>query len=168
MSPISGGGGGGSASASIKACTAVDSKASGTNGGVSVSGSWQTRNLTSLTDSNTGITLASNQLTIPAGTYQVWAASPFQGVVNRANTRLQNITDGATLLDGSSACSTGGGTTFHSYIVGIFTLSATKTVELQYQVQTVAGAQQDLGFSSGGSFTVGHEVYTQIKIVKLA
>lgn len=152
----------------MKLCVVVDSKSNGTNGGTSTAGSWVKRDLTSLTDSNTGITLNTSQLSIPAGTYAIWTSSPFHGIVNRANTRLYNVTDSSLILNGSSACSTGGGTTFYSFITGIFSLAATKTVELQYQVQTAAGAGQDLGFSSGGIFTVGNEIYTQIILLKIA
>lgn len=151
----------------VKVVTIVDQKTSGTDGGTATSGSWQTRILNTLTDSNTGITVSSNQLSIPAGTYYIWACQPFHGTVNRINSRLYNITDSAVILDGSSVCETTSGITAHTYVVGIFTLSDTKTVELQYQVQTTLNTT-GLGFASGGIFAVGHEVYTQVSIFKIA
>lgn len=148
----------------IKVAYIQDQKASGTNGGVSTAGSWQTRNLNALDDHGTGITIASNQMIIPAGTYHIKAKAPFHGVVNRANIRLQNITDSTTVLSGTSTAETSASVTFWSFIEGSFTIASQKTMEIQYQVQTAAGATQDLGFSSGGIFTVATEIYTQVEI----
>ncbi len=55
-----------------------DEKASGSHGGTSVAGSFQTRVLnTSLTNEISGASLSSNQITLPSGTYYINARMPF-------------------------------------------------------------------------------------------
>ena len=157
-----------SQASSAKTAYIQDQKASSTGGGASTAGSWLTRDLNTVVDpEGTGITVSSNQMIIPAGSYHVSIKVPFHGINNRANSRLYNITDTALILNGSSVCETSGDCTYQSHIEGYFTLAAQKTVEVQYRVQTLQGATSALGFPSGASFAVGMEIYTQVKITKV-
>lgn len=140
----------------------VDSKASGTGGGVFSSGSWRTRDLNTTlgTNSISGSSLASNQFTLPAGTYRIFASAPTYAV-NKHKTRLRNITDSVDTLLGTSEHSdqTYNGAT-RSFIAGIFTISSQKTFEIQHQCQTTQN------FGQASSFGV-NEIYTVVELWKL-
>lgn len=127
-----------------------EQQVSGTDGGTLTSGSWQTRVLNTEVFDPGGIgTLASNQVTLGAGTYYVEAVAPFalNGSISAQTVlRVRNVTDGVTLALGPSsrggalsAQLDGGGI---AYVSGRFTLSGTKAVELQHrttQTQTTVG-----------------------------
>jgi hypothetical protein len=156
-----------SVSTAPKICYISDVKSNGTDGGTATTGSWGTRVLNTINDVNTGITISSNQMILPAGTYHFRSKSPFHGTVNRAITRLQNITDTSTVLLGSSIGMTGSGVTSYSFIEGSFTLAAQKTLELQYFVQTTVNTT-GLGFQATtyASGPAVSETYSQVVIQK--
>lgn len=69
-----------------------DQKAANTAGGTSTSGSWIVRTLNAEVHDDIGITLSSNQLSLPsAGVYIVEAEAPFFKS-NRVRTRIQDVT----------------------------------------------------------------------------
>ncbi len=113
-----------------------DQRASGTDGGAATSGSWLTRTLNTEVRDEIGISLASNQLTVPAGTYDIDCHTMFQGC-DRTRTKIRNITDSTDLLFSDSLnlsfANGGGGST---RIYGRITLATAKVLELQYRVQT--------------------------------
>lgn len=137
-----------------------DQKTSGTAGGTFTSGAWQTRTLnTELTDT-IGSTLASNQFTLPAGTYYVEAICPTLNT-NSSQARLQNITDAATTLLGISSVTgtTAGG---YAFVDGQFTITGTKTFELQHRCSTTKATD---GFGYPSSW--GTEVYAEVRVWKV-
>lgn len=138
-----------------------DQKSSGTNGGTFTAGSFVTRDLnTVVIDTQHIATLSSNQITLGAGQYRVSISCPaFQ--VNTHTARLQNITDGTTLLSGTSEeASTIDSVQNRSFIVGRFTLLSPKTLEVQHR----SGATgTSTGFGTPASFGV-NEVYTTCEI----
>jgi hypothetical protein len=144
----------------------VDSKASGVQGGTFTAGDWRTRDLnTERTNEITGASLAANQITLPAGTYHVSWSAPAHDV-NDHQTRLQNITDAATLLTGSCGhCDTSSGTQPQTNSVGEgrFTLAAAKTIELQHQCDTTEFTD---GFGNASGYD--EEIFSQISIWKVA
>lgn len=149
-----------------------DQKASGTNGGTFTSGAWRTRDLnTTVFNSIIGFSLAANQFTLLSGTYIIRASAP--GVISaRHATRLQNITDASTVLAGTSEFSSllsdpTEGFTTRSFIIGDFTITATKVFEIQHRCDHT---QATLGFgvAAGGSFAVANELYTEAQIWKIA
>jgi hypothetical protein len=138
-----------------------DQKASGTNGGTFTSGAWRTRDLnTVLTNEITSASLASNQITLPAGTYFIIARAP-AFFVDEHQARLQNITDGTTLLTGS--CGHVGADMSNSFVWGRFTLGGTKVLELQHQCSTTRATD---GFGNNMSF--GTVVFAEVLIWKVA
>lgn len=141
-----------------------DQKAANTAGGTATSGSWLTRTLNTEVYDDIGISLASNQLTVAAGTYEIDATAPFSAC-GRARTRIRNITDGTTLLLGDnlnfSSANSGGGLV---RCLGKITLAATKVLELQYRVQVTASSN-GLGVEANFGEI---EVYSRVKITKLA
>ncbi len=78
--------------------------------------------------------------------------------------RWQNVSDGVTLLLGTSAYAAAGGAVgTESLIVGRFTLAAAKTLEVQ---QRCATTQATTGF--GRALGVGTEVYTVVELMREA
>lgn len=115
----------------------VDKKTFGTAGGTFTSGAWRTRDLNTIEkDDTTLVTVSSNQITLPAGTYEVDIMASAQAC-NSNRTRLYNITGSATLLDGSTeyASATYAGKT-NSYIKGKIILANTTVVEIQHYCTT--------------------------------
>jgi hypothetical protein len=141
-----------------------DVKAQGTSGGSSVSNSWTTRDLNTLTGSSF-VTLSSNQFTLQKGVYDIEAIAPFYRV-NTNKIRLQNITDGVTEIIGDSMYAEGSyNVSVHSKLIGSLTLTSTKTFAIQY-IAGVAFATSGLGVA--GNWAGTSEVYTQVKITKLS
>lgn len=110
-----------------------DTKTAGSNGGPFTNGSWQTRTLnTKDVDTGSICTLASNQFTLPAGTYRINAIAPAYKV-NRHTSKLYNVTDTTDEIIGTAeisyttdTCSTS------SHVVGQFTITSSKTFELRH------------------------------------
>lgn len=106
-------------------------------GGTSVSGGWFTRTLNTL-DDKYGVTagLASNQVTLTAGTYRLRGHS----VSYQSRTyisRWQNITDSTTAVLGMGVFGFNGDSiSLSAPISGEFTITSTKVFELQYRVNT--------------------------------
>lgn len=148
-----------------------DQQTANTEGGTSTSGSWQTRVLnTEVLDTNNDCSLASNQITLSAGTYDCICR---QSLVQcgRGKGRLRNVTDSSTVLVGTSEYSaeteSGGHATIQSVtslIVGRFTIGASKALEVQYQVGS-GRATNGLGVASNYAEV---EVYTTIELWRVS
>lgn len=142
-----------------------DQKASGTDGGTFTSGAWRTRVLNTTVYSDlAGYSLASNQFTLPAGTYFVTATAPAY-LVNYHAARLYNATDAAVIMSGTSEFSyhTGPLSQTRSFIVGNFTLAASKALEIQHRCSATS-ATFGFGVAAGSLFAVGTEIYTEARI----
>ncbi len=143
-----------------------DQQTQNTAGGTFTSGAWRTRTLnTEVSDIGGFGTLASNQVTLTAGTYIVRAVAPAFGV-DRHQLRLRNVTDGATLATGvvAFAANSGGTPTDQTYaeLNGVFTIGASKAIELQHQGQTTKATN---GFGIEANFTT--EVYAVVEFWKI-
>jgi hypothetical protein len=141
-----------------------DEKSSGTGGGTFTSGAWRTRDLnTSQYNGITGASLASNQISLAAGTYMVDGFA--QGVLTSIHqTRFQNITDSTTAVIGQNAYAEGSSNVAnYSRVSGVFTIAAQKTFEFQHRATTT---KTDNGFGVASSW--GTEVYASITITKVA
>jgi hypothetical protein len=134
-----------------------DQKPISTQGGTFTSGSFQTRVLNTIVANDLFLaSLASNQITLPAGTYRCRIEAPALKVDNH-QARLQNVTDGLTLLLGTSAFSTAATTdvTTCSVITGRFGLASAKTLEVQHRCLTTLAT---LGLGTAANFST--EIYT--------
>lgn len=142
-----------------------DQKSSGTAGGTPVATTWTKRDLNT-TIRNTlgsGAVLASNAVTLAAGTYIArWVAPHVQYPVMR--TRLRDTTNSVTL-----GLSSAGGSNHGTYWtasqtegVAVFTLSGSAAIELQYYSggTTASG----LGYAS---YSGEAEVYSTLEITKV-
>lgn len=134
-----------------------------TNGGTFTSGAWRTRTLNTISGNAGGdITIAANQITLQAGTYNIDAYAPAYRVENH-QIRFQNITDGTTALVGTSDLADGPQqrTASHSHILGQITIASAKVFEIQHRC---ASTVLSVGFGVAAGFTT--EVYTSVIITK--
>jgi hypothetical protein len=152
------------AGVTIQTATFNDTKASSTTGGTFTSGAWRTRDLqTTQSNSITGCSLASNQITLPAGTFRITGFAPAT-FVDRHQTRIYNITGSAMLILGMSAYNEGNvGSVGASFFDGVVTLASSTVIELQHYGQTT---QSSFGF--GNSITWGDAIFSTITITKVA
>jgi len=140
-----------------------DEKSAGVDGGSSVTGSFNKRDLnTVLTNEISGASLASSQITLPSGTYFIFATVPTY-VSGYSKSKLRNTTDSTDTLLGTSNYS-GTNVSTIDFIYGRFTIAATKTFEIQQRVD-VAVATYGLGLAQDYGVT---ESYTNAMIWKVA
>jgi hypothetical protein len=147
-----------------------DAKAVNTAGGTFTSGAWRTRDLqTTQVNSISGCSLASNQITLPAGTYYAMATTPSRAV-QRNYSRLYNITNSATLIAGSISYSGDPSIQVEepiNVITGVFTITGTKVIELQHYSNGTKNGD-GFGSSDGGALDgVQLNIYSQITIEKI-
>jgi len=142
-----------------------DEKPDGTAGGTFTSGAMRTRTLNTVaTNTISGASLASNQITLPAGTYYIDADAPGYKVDFHI-AKLRNVTDSSDTIIGTN-CASGSGdyTLSYSSIIGVFTISGSKAFEIQHQCNTTYAA----GFGELSAVPGYVEVYTQVAIFKLS
>lgn len=148
------------AQSSIKIATFVDQKTSGTHGGASVATTWMTRvfNTTIINQGNFA-SLSSNQITLPAGTYEFIAVAP--GAGTHSKIRFKNITD-ATVINGPAYRQVSDSST-ELTMVGAFAIAGTKVFELQHYFASAVSS-----YGLGWAINSGDpEVYAQITIKKM-
>lgn len=140
-----------------------ESQASGTDGGTATSGSYLTRVLNTTQKAQGWASLASNQITLQAGTYQVAAYAPYVvGATPAAHkTQFYNVTDAAVAILGCNAY-VGALTQDHSFVSGTITIAAAKTFELRHRVG-VTVATNGFGVSCGFGDS---EIYSVVTITK--
>jgi hypothetical protein len=125
-----------------------EEQASNTNSTSSVGTSYA--DLVLNTEDEAGISsasLSSNQVSLPAGTYEVMAWVPFalgSTTARDFRTRLYNITDGAMIAE-SQTMRVQNNHSVVTIIRGKFTLAATKTVSLQARCTTTGGTIGNAG-----------------------
>lgn len=141
----------------------VDQKTNGTRAQAGTAGSFIQRNLNTTIGTNSipGSSLASNQFSLPSGTYRIYSSNPVY-LGDRIKAKLRNVTDSTDVLIGSSEVAPSSGGQSSSFISGIFTIASTKTFEIQQYTQT-AGSYFGLESSSGVA-----EIYGQVELWKLA
>ena len=143
-----------------------DEKTSGSQGGTAFAGTWGRRDLnTVVKNSIAGASLASNQITLPAGTYRFEAIVPASSVNHQAY--LWDVTDGGQtrIASGSSTSSAGTSVTSFSFIAQCeFTIASTKVFEIRHWTSTNI-ANYGLGFPSNST---GPEIFTQVFIEKVS
>lgn len=154
---------------SLPSAIIEDQKATNTVGGGFTSGSWQTRVLNTVAADPSGIImgLAANQITLGAGTYLLSASAPGFNV-GLHKTRLQNITDVVTLGIGQNKTDASGAldqvdNSSPVFAVGVFL--GNTVIELQHQCSLTNAVN---GFGVAVNFTGSVEVYSQLKIIRVA
>ncbi|MGH6955935.1 MAG: hypothetical protein ACREEW_04645, partial [Caulobacteraceae bacterium] len=141
---------------------------SGTASGETLTGSaWTQRALnTTVENGVSGASLSGNQVTLPAGTYNVSASALCQAGANVSalnhKLRLRDITDGTTLISGVNNAYAGGSNVavVIASLQGQFTLAASKVVELD--------SFTDSGGTGGPAVSSGEaEVYVDVFLRKI-
>jgi hypothetical protein len=160
-----GSGGGGSGLYSAYLCY-QDQKTSGTDGGTFTSGGDRTRDLnTEVADTGGHGSLASNQITLAAGTYRVRGSVP--GFYVAGHVAWLYDTTGATILVMGTAeysdRAVSIGTVSRSILSGPFTLGVSSVLEVRHRCLTTQGTN---GFGVAHSF--GTNVYTELELMKEA
>ena len=144
-----------------------EQQSAGTHGGTFTSGAWRTRTLNTIVTDETGnVTLSSNQITLPAGTYRANIEAPVQRVLH-CRARLRNVTDGTDVLLSNSIWTDNGVDSVQtaSTIYGQFTIGASKTLEVQHWgTETEATT----GFGQANSIDSKDEIHTTVEFVKVA
>ena len=137
---------GGADGGALKLLHVRDEKSATTNGGDASAGTDNIRVLnTVVTNEITGASLASNQITLPAGTYYCDATAPVFSV-NMHRAFLYNVTDSSVTLLGipqyATSFSALGGN--NSVVMGRFTISGEKVFEIRHRTES-AKATNGLG-----------------------
>ena len=144
-----------------------DQKTDGTSGGSSSAGVNVRVLNTVVTNTITGASLSSNQVTLPAGTYVVRAETRcYKAGVNVL--RLYNVTDTAYIstAEGLNSYNSPGGDVISSAsLFGTFTLAASKAIELRHNMST-AKASNGLGDVNGVSGMT--EYYTDLRFWRVS
>jgi hypothetical protein len=143
-----------------------ETQASGTNGGTFTSGSYVKRTLnTTVVNNILGCSIASSVITLPAGTYQVFASAPAYKV-GIHKIKLRNTTASTDIAIGGSSFTDASDASVatSSLIQTSFVLSASTNIELQHRAGTT---KADNGFGQPSSFS-DSEIYSQITITKVA
>ena len=139
----------------------ADVKGNTTQGGSFTSGAWRTRDITTEeTDPDGIVSISSNQFTLQAGTYHIYASCCAVGVDNH-NCRIYNITDSSTTLTGLANKNQEENVSDYAHVRGQFTIAAAKTFELQHRCYTTVSTH---GFGAYSSWN--NNVYSIIEIHK--
>lgn len=143
-----------------------DEKGAGTNGGTFSSGAWQKRDINTVSSDTGGhASLASNQITLDAGTYRMQIRCPAL-TCGSHQARLYDTTAAAVIKYGSSgyAGRPSDDILDYSVITGQFTLSVESVLEIQHQCYVT---KADYGLGVAANFG-GAETYTIAEFWKIA
>jgi hypothetical protein len=141
-----------------------DVKSSGTSGGTFTSGSWQTRDLNTLSGDTEFVSLSSNQFTLEPGKYEIEASAPTYQV-NSHKLLLKDISTGVYDKLGSSEYSdTSSASTGKSILKTTIELTNSTSFEIQNRCGSTKSGN---GFGVQSAFGVD-EIYTQVKIKKVS
>lgn len=149
----------------------VDEKAASTAGGTFLSGAWRTRDLNTIHESQNWASLATNQISLDPGTYEVRAKAPAYQV-NQHQLRFKLVSGGGTneVLGSTGFAPRGTGTnsfkTQSSWLAGTIEVSGSGgTYELQHRCVTDE-FYSGFGFGVDNLFSLGPNVYGQVEIRK--
>jgi hypothetical protein len=144
-----------------------DQKSSGTNGGTFTSGAWRTRDLnTEVYNNIPGGVLSSNQITLPAGSYEIYASAPAYRVQEH-RIRWRNITDGTSDIWGESSYVDDTDVVVdRTNLFGRISSSSEKVFELQHEASRTQNTD-GFGVETGDHLTIDHETYSHVVIKKI-
>ena len=131
----------------------------GVNANIYSSGSFVNRTLNTIVLDTIGVTLNSNQFTLPAGRFLILANCPAYGC-NGSKAVLYNVTNASNLILGTSTFA--GTSQTYSIISGAFTISVASTFAIQQYFSASTSSMGGIAVSAGVT-----EVYTQINIVRV-
>jgi hypothetical protein len=146
-----------------------DEKAQGTDGGTTVGNTTATRVLNTLVDNTiSGASLASNQITLPAGTYRFRGRAPISAG-NTHKAYLYNVTAGAVAIYGTaengSVSTADDLSNTYSEVVGRISLAAPAVFEVRH---FTSSSFSGLGWGNATNIAGMNEIYTVVEIIKEA
>ena len=144
-----------------------DQKPQDTHGGSSIQGV-NTRTLnTVVSNTISGASLATNKITLPAGTYRITGSAPYyNGSEGRAY--LYNVTDSVIAISGTSEfITTTLGISVQCWIFGRITIAGSKDFELRQVIRGASVATFGLG-RAVNSASAPTELYSSVTIVREA
>ncbi len=118
---------------------------------------------TTVVNNITGCSIASSVVTLPVGTFLMYASAPFYQC-EEAKIRLENTTASTTIGYGTNGFFLNSVSGL-SNVMTVTTLAAITTMELQYRAAVVR-ASAGLGNLNG--FGGNSEIYSQLVIVRIA
>lgn len=143
-----------------------EQQTAGTHGGTFTSGAWRTRTLNTILVDETGVvTLGSNQVTLPAGTYIMAIDAPVMRTLH-VRARLRDVTNSVDLGLSNSQWVDNGADSVQSAstITGQFTLDDSAAVEVQHWgTETEATT----GLGQANSIDSKDEVHTTLQLWKI-
>jgi len=140
-----------------------ETQSSGTNGGSNAL-TYTKRTLnTTVVNNITGCSIASSVITLPAGTFEIYASAPaFK--CEEHQIRLANTTDSTYSYGTSEYVGAGDSIQSRSFVSTVLTIAASKDFEIQH----ICGASKATnGFGVAGSHG-NSEIFTQIKIRRVS
>jgi hypothetical protein len=142
-----------------------EEQAANTQGGTFTNGAWRTRVLNTVKINEIpGASLASNQITLPAGQYKITALAP-SNYTTSTKARIYDITNSADLIIGPSNYNEQSTVvTVTDLVIGVITLSGATVIELQHRC---TDSYSTYGFGRAANLDSKVEVYSQIKIQKI-
>lgn len=142
-----------------------DQKLNGTDGGTATSGSRQTRELnTEVSNTLDSSSLASNAITLGAGSYKIKSWGQFNSV-NSVQMFFKSTTTSKEIASTTGLIGLTSNDRGFCLLEGTLTLTESEAFELQYQCGTTAA---DTGLGNPSSFNEGVEIYAQVTIEDLA
>jgi len=134
----------------IKYVKVSDVKAYSTHGGTFTAGAWRTRDINTEDNDDYGVcSIASNQITLQAGTYIVDVVAPAYQT-DRSVVRLYNVTAGAEIMRGTAGrAATTDTTQILDTVKGQFTIATTSVIEIQHRSSATATTY---GFGVGNTW----------------
>jgi hypothetical protein len=151
----------------VKAAHFQHQETNGTEGGGSAATASATRTINTELYNEIGASLSSNQITLVAGSYFIWAAAVFHRT-GRSRAWLYNVTDAAIELNGGcinagDVSTAANSPAMDSVISGRFTIAGTKVFELRCGTNNGNGTS-GFGYASDRG---GNEIYSNTIIWKL-
>lgn len=142
-----------------------DVKSSGVGGGTSTAAVWVTRDLNNISSDITGLSLSTNQITMPPGKFLINFMAPGYNVDSH-KIKFFNVTDATDDIIGSTSFSGVSTVQGEATLVGIITLQTPKVFEVRHISQTTRAN----GFGLPGGVSTGSvsEIYTHGTITKIS
>lgn len=141
------------------ALVATEERATGVSPGNNLNGTNVRQLNTVRSNTIAGASLASNQITLPAGSYHVVGSAPFFNG-DRHRCYLHNVTDNVAVLLGTSE-NAGAAFTTRSIVRGMFSIAAKKVFELRHSMQVAQTNGLGDPCADGQA-----EVYAEIEFVR--
>jgi len=148
----------------LKKAVIYDQKPAATQGGTFTSGAWRTRDLNTIEGDTGVVSISSNQFSLQAGSYMIYATAPARDV-DQHQTRLYNVTTSSVAAVGTAEKVSKGAQCPTSVLSTTLNIGSASTFELQHKCLTSFGTS---GFgTSSGIFSGQVDIYASLIILKL-